>query len=108
MLEKILTKKPFWWFLTGKEWGDVALTWGNRIYCREDRLRDDILVHERVHIRQNKGKWYLSLWFLIRSTFDNKFYRKLEKEAYEEQYKYLCESSESWYSVQVKNILRNL
>lgn len=89
MLPKIINKKPFWWFITGRKWGSVAMTWGNNIYCPRDKLTDDILIHEKVHIRQNKGKWYISLWFLIRSTFDDKFYQKLEWEAKKEQMNYL-------------------
>lgn len=81
MNSKIISKKPFWWFLTGRKWGTVAMTWGSTIYCKEDQLRPDIIAHEEVHIKQCKGKWYISLWFLIRSTFDDKFYQKLEHEA---------------------------
>ena len=92
MSEKIVNKKPFWWFITGKSWGEVAMTWGNIIYCPLDKLTDDILVHERVHIRQNKGKWYISLWFLIRSTFDDRFYQRIEWEAKREQMQYLYDN----------------
>lgn len=82
-------KKPWWWFLTGKKWGEVAMTWGATIYCEEDKLRDDVLIHELEHVRQNRGKWYLSLWFLIRGTVDKKFYEKLEMEAKRAQFHYL-------------------
>lgn len=90
---KLITSKPWWWFITGKEWGSVAMTWGNRVYCAKDKVRKDILVHERVHIKQCKGKWYISLWFLLRCSVDNKFYKKLEDEAYMAQFKYLHENS---------------
>lgn len=87
--EKLITNKPWWWFLTGKKWGTVAMTFGNRVYIHPKDIREDILVHERVHIKQNKGKWYISLWFLIRSTIQPKFYKQLELEAYIAQYDYL-------------------
>ena len=85
---KLITSKPWWWFITGKEWGSVAMTWGDTVYCAEDKVREDILVHERVHIKQCNGKWYISLWFLIRSMVDDKFYRRLEHEAYMAQMEY--------------------
>lgn len=90
---KLITSKPWWWFITGKPWGSVALTWGNTVYCAEDKVREDILVHERVHIKQCKGKWYISLWFLIRCMVDDKFYQKLEREAKNEQIKYVLKYS---------------
>lgn len=85
---KLQTSKPWWWFITGKEWGSVAMTFGNTVYLKEDKVREDILVHERVHIKQCKGKWYISLWFLIRCMVDDKFYQKLEWEAKKEQIDY--------------------
>lgn len=93
MLPKIITKKPFWWIITGREWGTVAMTWGNRIYGSREALRADIIAHEIEHIKQNKGKWYISLWFLIRSTFDKKFYDKLEFDARQAQLRYIYENS---------------
>ena len=90
---KLITSKPWWWAITGKEWGSVAMTFGSNVYCAKDKVREDILVHERVHIRQNKGKWYISLWFLIRCMVDDKFYQSLEQEAYNAQYKYLNENN---------------
>ncbi len=89
---KLITSKPWWWFITGKLWGDVAMTWGDKVYCAKDKVREDILVHERVHIKQCRGKWYISLWFLIRCSVDSKFYNKLEDEAYKAQRIYLYEN----------------
>lgn len=90
---KLVTKKPFWWFITGREWGTVAMTWGDKIYGSPEALRPDIIAHEMEHIRQHKGKWYVSLWFLIRSTFDHKFHEKLESEARRAQLRYIYENS---------------
>lgn len=94
ILEKmrIINKKPWWWFITGKKWGTVAMTWGNTVYGTREGLRPDIMAHEMEHIRQNKGKWYISLWFLIRCTFDEKFYKRLEYEATQAQLRYLYEN----------------
>jgi len=87
----LISKKPWWWFITGKKWGTVAMTWGKNVYITEKDMRPDILAHEQKHIEQNKGKWYISLWFLIRSTFDDKFYRRLEDEAKQAQIKSIYE-----------------
>lgn len=86
---RIITKKPWWWIITGKNWGDVAMTWGNNIYIHEDKIREDVIVHEKVHVRQHKGNWFYALYIFIRSTFSKEFYDRLEFEAYIEQYDYL-------------------
>ena len=92
---RLVKNKPWWWdFLTGKDWEITAMTWGNTIYGGEKALsRPDIMAHEMCHVKQNKGKWYISLWFLIRSTFDSKFYNQLEFEARQAQLKYIYENS---------------
>lgn len=89
----LVHNKPWWWFMTGRKWGEVAMTFGDKVYVKEDQARPDVLVHESVHVRQCKGKWYISLWFLIRSTFDDKFYRDLEEEAEVEQMNYVYENN---------------
>lgn len=91
---KLITKRPWWWAITGKKWGTVAMCWGSNIYGDEKTLaRGDIIAHEMKHIEQNKGKWYISLWFLIRSTFDDKFYQRIEFEARQAQLRYIYENS---------------
>lgn len=93
MKPNFITKKPWWWFITCREWGTVAMTWGNNIYGSPEALRPDIIAHELHHIKQNKGKWYISLWFLVRSTFDDKFYQKLEFDARQAQLRFIYENS---------------
>lgn len=84
---KIVTKEPFWWFITGKKWGDVAMTFGNVIYCRADKLTPDVLAHEMVHLKQHKYSKLYAFYILIRSSLNHKFHDKLELEATTEQFK---------------------
>lgn len=86
---RIVSKKPWWWSITGREWGTVAMTWGKTIYGSPQALRPDIIAHEKHHIIQNKGRWYISLWFLIRSMFDEAFYERLESEARQAQLRFI-------------------
>lgn len=88
---KIVSKRPWWWFITGRKWGEVAMTFGDTIYCQEDKLRPDILVHELVHVRQHKESKLYAFYILMRSTLDNDFYEKLEREAKNAQIKYILE-----------------
>lgn len=78
---KIVHKKPWWWSITGREWGSVAMTWGNTIYCRQDKLTPRILRHETCHVRQHKGSGWIALYQFIRSNFSEKYYNKMEEEA---------------------------
>lgn len=88
MSPKIITKKPFWWFITGKPWGSVAMAFGDTIYCSKDKLTDEIIAHEKVHLRQHKYSKLYATYILIKCTFNNKFYEELEREAYREQLRF--------------------
>jgi hypothetical protein len=78
---KLITKKPWWWFITGRRWGEVAMTWGNNVYCAEDKWTPRIRRHEECHVRQHKGSNWVAFYHLVRSTFSEEYYNKLEDEA---------------------------
>lgn len=78
---KIVYKKPWWWVITGREWGEVAMTWGDTIYCTKERLTPRILRHEACHVRQHRGSRAIAFYHLIRSIFSEKYYNKMEQEA---------------------------
>lgn len=78
---KLITKKPFWWIITGRKWGDVAMTWGNNVYIAEDKITARILRHEACHVRQHRGSWWVALYHFIRSTLSEDYYNKMEEEA---------------------------
>lgn len=82
---KIITKKPWWWFLTKVPWGKAAVTLGDSIYF-PTLLPPWIIAHERVHIRQCKGSVLRHLWLMYKSS-DMKFYEDLERPAHQAQYK---------------------
>lgn len=81
---KLKTTKPFWWSLTGAEWGTVAVTLGDSIYYPNE-LPTPILAHELVHIKQNGGSLLKHLWLMYKSG-DLDFYTRLEQEAHQAQY----------------------
>lgn len=78
---KLVTTKPFWWFITGHHWGDVAMTWGKNIYIAEDKITAKVLRHELCHVRQHKGSNWWALYHFIRSNLSDEYYNKMEQEA---------------------------
>jgi len=85
---KTSTEKPPNWDklvkLFGVEWGPVVVTWGDTCYCANE-VRPDLLVHETVHMHQQKNpkKWWK------RYYKDVQFRVEQETEAYRAQYKYM-------------------
>ncbi len=68
----------------------VIMVWGNRIYT-ENILPNDLVIHEKVHVEQQK---YSKLWGLlwwIRYTFSAPFRLKQEIAAYRKQYQFFCD-----------------
>lgn len=84
----LITKKPWWWFITGRQWGDVAMTWGKNVYIAEDKIRGEILAHEMCHVRQHKGSNWVALYHFIRANLSNDYYNKMEEEATQAQLAY--------------------
>lgn len=78
---KIVTKRPWWWGVTGVKWGSHAMTWGNNVYIAEDKISPRILRHEACHVRQHKGSWWVALYHFIRMNLSEKYYNKMEDEA---------------------------
>lgn len=78
----LITKKPWWWFITGKEWGTVAMTWGKNVYVHEVHMENErILRHEACHVRQHRGSWWVALYHFIRSNLSSEYYERMEAEA---------------------------
>ena len=80
---KLVTKKPWWWFITGAKWGECAVTLGSSIYYPKE-LPPPILEHEKVHIKQCGGSVLMHL-FLMHLPLE--MYRLMEQEAHQAQYK---------------------
>lgn len=78
---RVVTKKPWWWAITGQAWGNVAMTWGNTVYIRQDRITSKVLRHEACHVKQHRGSWWVALYHFIRSTMSVKYYNRMENEA---------------------------
>ena len=89
---KIEKERPFWLnFVLKKKFPhlnfDVLIVvWGDIIYSKYD-IPDHILVHEKVHIEQQRNKWR-GLWWWIGYLFDKDFRYEQEIQAYQAQYRY--------------------
>ncbi len=70
----------------------MFLTFGRNIYCALD-ITKDLLVHERVHIVQQKNSYLWAIWWWIRYIKSPKFRYEQELEAYRAQYRYLCKEN---------------
>lgn len=78
---KLITKKPWWWFIVGREWGTVAMTWGSRVYCAENKWSHRIRRHEECHVRQHRSSWWVALYHFVRANLSEEYYNRMEAEA---------------------------
>ena len=65
---------------------DVAINYKGDIYLPNGNVREDIIIHEKVHIKQQKGDY--DGWIEHYQT-DISFRIEQEVEAYKEQIKYI-------------------
>ncbi len=94
---KISHKKPLIWpilqLIFGFEWDETkdhnGFCWafGNTIYAKH-YMQKEIIVHEMVHLFQQRYSKIYGTWHLLKYTFDKKFRIETEILAFREQYKY--------------------
>lgn len=71
----------------GVNWDDgIVITYGDTVYCKFE-LSTDLIVHERVHVIQQKEIGVEAWW--DRYLADVKFRLQQEVEAYREQIKFI-------------------
>jgi len=70
----------------------TAFTFGDTIYC-DKKLSEDVLVHERIHLRQMRHSNLYGTVHFLRCWWSKDFFYRTELEAYREQYKYI----KHWY-----------
>lgn len=63
----------------------VAITIGNRIYCRQD-LATDVLMHELTHCEQQRFSLVYGAFWCLWYLFSKRFRLEAEIEAYRTQY----------------------
>lgn len=68
---------------------NTFLTFGRSIYCAL-QITEDLLVHEKVHVKQQKGSYFYAIFWWVKYIFLSDFRYKQEIEAYGAQYKFLC------------------
>lgn len=101
MIEIITTPPPQWDELSKNfnvKWeGYVVLTYGGKIYCPTGIIAPDVLVHELVHVEQQKGKDMREL--LQRYMTDIEFLKSVEIPAFKAQAAFLdatLPEAEAW------------
>lgn len=87
------SRKPDVWPIveakTGLQWGKgIVFTYGNTIYSEDHPLKEDVLVHELVHVRQQSGFQNLEE-YLNQYLNDQMFRYEMELEAYRAQWQFL-------------------
>ena len=88
----MIEKRPFWldWILRKKfphlNFDTLIVVWGDTIYSRYE-IPDHILVHEKVHVKQQRNK-LRGLWWWMGYVFDSEFRYEQELEAYKAQYRF--------------------
>ena len=76
---------------TGLQWGKgIVFTYDGVIYSEDLPVRPDVEVHERVHVRQQL-EYGSANAFMHRYFTDLEFRKKIEVEAYHEQYRHASE-----------------
>lgn len=84
--EIIKDKPPIWDKLKSifpnADENTVAVTYGDKIYCKED-MSEDLLAHELTHVRQ-QGEMGRDIWW-DRYLSDPEFVYEMELEAYRKQ-----------------------
>lgn len=84
--EIIKDKPPIWDKLKSifpnADENTVAVTYGDKIYCKED-MTEDLLAHELTHVRQ-QGEMGRDIWW-DRYLSDPVFVYEMELEAYRKQ-----------------------
>jgi len=65
---------------------DTIITWGDTIYS-EVWIPSHQIVHEQVHIKQQRGSKIYGLWFMLKFIFSVSFRLRSELEAYRAQYR---------------------
>lgn len=87
---QIVNKRPWWWRMTGLTWDEkYAHAIGNKIYSAKADLEEETIVHESIHIRQQKGSILITIWYAIRDMWDKEHWFQAELEAYQEQMDFL-------------------
>lgn len=66
------------------------MTWGRYIYCAKDKVTDDILVHELLHVKQHRGSW----WIALKKFLFTKDWEQDEEEAHNYQLRFLLEDED--------------
>lgn len=91
MIQILTTPPPNWDKLGtafGVKWeGNLVVTYAGQIYCPSGKVAPDVLVHEMVHVEQQKGKDMELL--LERYMTDINFLREVETPAFKAQAAFL-------------------
>jgi len=87
MIEILTTPPPNWEQLSktfNVKWeGDVVVTYGGKIHCPSGKVAPDVLVHEMVHVEQQRG---MDMNILIHRYMNDKEYlKRVETEAFTAQ-----------------------
>ncbi len=90
---RIIYRRPLLWFVVKiffpkAKWGEIAFTFGNTIYSPRE-MRDDLIIHELVHMKQQRGSRLLGCVWFMKYVISKKFRVRIEIEAYRAQYLFI-------------------
>lgn len=105
--DKISERPPKYWRLLKLLFPDYnpgihAVSFGDTVYVPFDLPEPELLmVHERVHLKQQRYSKIYGLYFLFKYRFNTDFRIKSELEAFTAQYKYFVSTTPAkhlWYA----------
>ena len=65
-----------------------GFAFGDTIYSRHNPVPQDVLVHEKVHLKQMKYSKLYGVWHFARFVLSKGFRYRIELEAFRAQYKF--------------------
>ena len=65
-----------------------GFAFGDTIYSRHNPVPQDVLIHERIHLKQMRYSKLYGIWHFARFVFSKEFRYKKELEAFRAQYRF--------------------
>lgn len=98
IIKDVYTKPPFWrilkFFFSLYDTENVSVAFGRSIYSAR-KIPDDYHVHEKVHLKQHCHSYIIATLWWILYIASKRFRFSQELEAYQKQYKWLCDTKNS-------------
>ena len=87
---KIVKRKSvlwkFWFLLwPGADPNHTLIAFGDHVFIPGDSIREDLVIHEAVHLEQQRHSYIFAVFWYIWYTLSPKFRLEKEREAYGEQ-----------------------